>query len=92
VRPPVPLAAALDLPHAETRAWLADATGDRPSGTAEGGPWAGVVGPSSGFTADERDSMIARGFTLISLGARRLRTETAALALAVSWTTFVRRM
>jgi len=82
VRAPLSLAAAL-AKHAEAMpAWLADPAGERPRTPASGGDWLGMVGPAGGLTAAERDSLVARGFTLISLGERRLRTETAALALA----------
>jgi 16S rRNA (uracil1498-N3)-methyltransferase len=85
MRTPVPLEVALAEPPADI-AWLADPAGDRASGGDAGGAWVGITGPSSGFTDRERDSMIARGLTPISLGGRRLRTETAALALTVLWT------
>jgi 16S rRNA (uracil1498-N3)-methyltransferase len=39
-----------------------------------------VIGPEGGFTADEADHMISRGFTPVSLGRSRLRTETAGVA------------
>lgn len=40
-----------------------------------------VVGPEGGFTHDEAGAAEQRGATLISLGARILRTDTAAMAL-----------
>lgn len=40
-----------------------------------------VVGPEGGFTHEEADAAQRRGATLISLGARILRTDTAAMAL-----------
>jgi len=36
-----------------------------------------LVGPESGFTGDEVRRAVTSGFTLVSLGARVLRTETA---------------
>jgi len=82
IRAPKPLESVLaDLPHG-TPAWLADPAGERPQSPAPDGDWLGTVGPAGGLTGGERDSLIARGFALISLGERRLRTETAALALA----------
>jgi len=40
-----------------------------------------VIGPEGGFTHAEADAARARGASIISLGPRILRTETAALAL-----------
>ncbi|MGB6519925.1 MAG: RsmE family RNA methyltransferase [Candidatus Cybelea sp.] len=40
-----------------------------------------VVGPEGGFTHDEADAAAHRGATLLSLGQRILRTDTAAVAL-----------
>jgi len=42
-----------------------------------------VVGPEGGFTEEEENSAIHAGFKSLSLGMRRLRTETAAV-VAVS--------
>lgn len=41
-----------------------------------------AVGPEGGFTDDEVQAAIAAGWRAVSLGARVLRVETAALALA----------
>ena len=41
----------------------------------------GVVGPEGGFSPDEVSSLKSAGARLISLGSRRLRTETAGLVL-----------
>jgi 16S rRNA (uracil1498-N3)-methyltransferase len=38
-----------------------------------------LIGPEGDFSPDEIQSAIARGFSPVSLGASRLRTETAAL-------------
>lgn len=43
-----------------------------------------VVGPEGGFTDEEVAAAIERGCLAVSLGPRRLRTETAAIA-AVGW-------
>ncbi len=43
-----------------------------------------VVGPEGGFTADEIREAENAGFVQVSLGKRRLRTETAAI-VAASW-------
>jgi 16S rRNA (uracil1498-N3)-methyltransferase len=67
--------------------WLAD-----PDGAAAGGlraPAAGrvviAVGPSSGFSDDERSGLQENGFHPMSLAPTRLRTETAAVAAAAWW-------
>lgn len=43
-----------------------------------------VVGPEGGFTEAEVAAALEKGFLAVSLGPRRLRTETAAIA-AVGW-------
>jgi 16S rRNA (uracil1498-N3)-methyltransferase len=40
------------------------------------------IGPEGGFTDEELDLAAGAGFRVVSLGPRRLRTETAALAVA----------
>ena len=47
----------------------------------DGYPIVALVGPESGFTADEVAVAKAHGFVPASLGPRRLRTETAAVAV-----------
>ena len=39
-----------------------------------------VVGPEGGLSEEERDWLVGKGFTAVSMGPRVLRTETAALA------------
>lgn len=84
--PPLPLVEALDSGLPEVR-WLADPEG----GGGEVLPWAadgavaGAVGPSSGFSDAERKLLVARGFIPARLALQRLRTETAAVALAAQW-------
>jgi len=39
-----------------------------------------VVGPEGGLSDEERDWLVGKGFTAVSMGPRVLRTETAALA------------
>ncbi len=41
-----------------------------------------LVGPEGGFTDEEVQSALERSFKVISLGTRRLRSETAAIAVA----------
>jgi 16S rRNA (uracil1498-N3)-methyltransferase len=84
IRTPLALDDALVTHRDGSPAWLADPAGERRPAEAADRDWIGTVGPSSGLTSGERDSLVARGFALISLGERRLRTETAALAL-VAW-------
>ena len=40
------------------------------------------IGPEGGFTSDEAELAASAGFQTVSLGSRRLRTETAAIFLA----------
>jgi 16S rRNA (uracil1498-N3)-methyltransferase len=40
------------------------------------------IGPEGGFTAEEVGRAVASGFQTVSLGSRRLRTETAAMLVA----------
>lgn len=81
-------------PVAELRAWLAQpAAGQRvllsPRGTSSLAAWARanpaqpltlMVGPEGGFSPEEEDAAIAAGALPLTMGARVLRTETAALA------------
>ncbi|KAF6003936.1 hypothetical protein F1559_004116 [Cyanidiococcus yangmingshanensis] len=43
-----------------------------------------VVGPEGGLSSDEEDALLQAGAIGVSLGAQRLRTETAAVALAAA--------
>jgi 16S rRNA (uracil1498-N3)-methyltransferase len=45
----------------------------------------GAVGPSPGFSEDELKRLQMHGFESIALAGNRLRTETAAMALATWW-------
>jgi 16S rRNA (uracil1498-N3)-methyltransferase len=49
------------------------------------GAIAGAVGPASGFSEGEQRSLTENAFLPVSLGSARLRTETAALAMAALW-------
>jgi 16S rRNA (uracil1498-N3)-methyltransferase len=42
-----------------------------------------LVGPEGGWTAPERETALARGWSLVSLPAGKLRAETAAIAALV---------
>jgi RsmE family RNA methyltransferase len=43
------------------------------------------VGPSSGFSVEELKYLADNGFLPVGLASSRLRTETAAVALAAIW-------
>lgn len=45
-----------------------------------GRPYAVLIGPEGDFSAGELTQAVAAGFTMITLGPNRLRTETAALS------------
>ncbi len=52
------------------------------------GPWAILIGPEGGFSAEERTKLRALPFvTPISLGPRILRADTAAVAALTLWQT-----
>jgi 16S rRNA (uracil1498-N3)-methyltransferase len=54
--------------------------------SAPSGPWAIVTGPEGGFDPAERDALRAQLLvTPVSLGARILRADTAALAALAVW-------
>ncbi len=67
--------------------WLADAGGAGPPGLPELGDHAvsGMVGPSSGCSGPERNLLLQNGFIAVRLAPSRLRTETAAVAMAALW-------
>lgn len=83
---PLELAAALVGGLPESR-WLADPAGVAPGTLPEtaDAAVAGAVGPSSGFSETELNLLEAHGFVFVKLAHTRLRTETAALALASHW-------
>jgi 16S rRNA (uracil1498-N3)-methyltransferase len=87
VREPVALSAALALPHGGTAHYLADPEGTSASRLSPHplGMTVGLVGPAVGFSISERSQMTSAGYVGISLSDGRLRTETAALALASWW-------
>jgi len=61
------------IPHQDATQPLAAALTDRSGGVAL------CIGPEGGFSDAEIDAARAAGFQPVSLGARRLRTETAAV-------------
>ena len=67
--------------------WLADPAGRavHARALASDSPVSGAVGPSSGFSDAERKWLMDQGFEAVSLAPSRLRTETAAVALAGHW-------
>jgi 16S rRNA (uracil1498-N3)-methyltransferase len=87
VHPPRELAEAMTLQEDGGAGYLAD-----PGGTPAGrlvpkmtGGTVGVVGPAEGFSTEEREWLTSAGFVPISLSDGRLRTETAAIAMAGWW-------
>ncbi|WP_334155015.1 16S rRNA (uracil(1498)-N(3))-methyltransferase [Tepidimonas sp.] len=72
-----------------TGVWLSLATGSVPLpawGAAHGGPCHVVLGPEGGLTDAEESALAQAGLVPLSLGARTLRSETAALAALVCLT------
>ena len=67
--------------------WLADPAGEAAAGCLPGAGDAAVaaIGPAPGFTEPERKALRGSGFALVRLASRRLRTETAAVAVAALW-------
>ena len=90
VEPPVELRDAIATLPPGTR-WLAEAAGGNAGSASEAaaagrqGPIAGAVGPSAGFSMEERNLRADNGFLPVALASSRLRTETAAVALASVW-------
>jgi 16S rRNA (uracil1498-N3)-methyltransferase len=67
--------------------WLADVSGTTAlePGSPSDAAIAGAVGPSSGFSVEELKYLADNGFLPVGLASSRLRTETAAVALAAIW-------
>jgi len=86
VESPVPLAAAVASLAAGER-WLADPSGTGPGEptSAADRPICGAIGPASGFSVEERKYLADNGFLPVALASSRLRTETAAVAMAAIW-------
>jgi 16S rRNA (uracil1498-N3)-methyltransferase len=86
VAPPAGLEAALAGTGPGAR-WLADPDGAPGSSQRllPEEPVTGAIGPSAGFSDDERKLLRSHGFVTVRLAPLRLRTETAAVALAALW-------
>jgi 16S rRNA (uracil1498-N3)-methyltransferase len=84
VEPPVPLAGLLEGEPGFAAAWLADPDGGSfaPASPEAGKLFAAAIGPSGGFSDAECKLLRGRGFVPVRLTRSRLRTETAAVALA----------
>ena len=64
----------------ETAAMTAGRKADRRCGAASGPAVTLALGPERGWSASERNLLRAQDFTLVHLGPRVLRVETAAVA------------
>ena len=84
---PLPLDAALASVPPGASCWVADPIGQPASRIQPPvhGLSVGLVGPSGGFDAGERDDIRARGIGPMCLADGRLRTETAGLAWGAWW-------
>lgn len=83
--PPVALATAIDQVPEGAGRWVATADGETVSSQDLAPVEVVVVGPAQGFEPEESRMLERRGFRAIRLSARRLRTETAAIAWASRW-------
>lgn len=82
-----PLDTVLTHLPADAERWLADPEGLPVGATRiqEARPQAALVGPAAGLSTTERGLSTDRGFRAIRLSRGRLRSETAALAVAAWW-------
>jgi 16S rRNA (uracil1498-N3)-methyltransferase len=87
IAPPVTLAAALAGAGEAAARWICSPDAEPAAGRVRRVPGRAiaVVGPSSGFSPEELNALREAGFTGIALAGSRLRTETAALAVAAVW-------
>jgi 16S rRNA (uracil1498-N3)-methyltransferase len=88
VRPPVPLVDAVRALSGAAPRWVCRPDGARwpgPVREALAGTCVAAIGPSSGFTDGELKLLADNSFASLALGGSRLRTETAAIAMAVLW-------
>jgi len=84
VRPPIRLESWFEVAGTSPSPWVGDPEGvaAREAGFRGEDAWAGLVGPSAGFDERERRALEGQGFRAIRLAGSRLRTETAAVAMA----------
>jgi 16S rRNA (uracil1498-N3)-methyltransferase len=80
---PVSLDALVGQPPDGTR-WLADPAGGSAPAMVGDSRVMVVIGPEGGFTAAERERVLAAGFEAIRLATHTLRFETAAVAAAAA--------
>jgi 16S rRNA (uracil1498-N3)-methyltransferase len=91
ILPPRRLSEVLSDWTAGRRLMFCDEAGEAPPArdaltAAAPGPWAILIGPEGGFTADERAAVRALpGALPVSLGPRILRADTAAIAALALW-------
>lgn len=90
VDPPEKLDVVLDGWDASRRLMFCDETGGPPAiatlAAAGAGPWAILIGPEGGFTAEERARLLSLPFAIpVSLGPRVLRADTAAVTALTLW-------
>ena len=85
IEPPRRLAELVASVPAGASVWFADPAGSTRIGPPEETVSIGMIGPAEGVDDRERVLLEERGFKSISLGASRLRTETAAMAWAAWW-------
>lgn len=88
VQPPAPIGEFLEgSGHHGSRRWILheEATTDMPVHAGQVGPGGHsiMIGPEGGFTEEEVALAVAHGYSAVSVGPRRLRSETAALAAAL---------
>jgi len=76
-----------DWPHGRHLYWCDEAAAGHPATLApSAGPAAILIGPEGGFSSDEATRLRAKpGVTVLSLGPRILRADTAAVAAITLW-------
>lgn len=86
---PLALVAAAGAPPVRSVLRDAEGSGALAAASAAGAaPALLLVGPEGDFTADELAALVGAGAVEVGLGERRLRVETAALALLAAATLF----
>jgi 16S rRNA (uracil1498-N3)-methyltransferase len=86
IHPAVGLIEAVAAAREGTR-WLAEPDGEPAAGQlpAADAPVVAAIGPAPGFSEPERKALRGSGFTPVRVAGRRLRTETAGVAVAALW-------